>query len=165
MELFSTYQDWPDMSDFILGHISLIQLRRRSFSHKFVTVFHHSAERYCICFVGHYSHVFYRDGFSVEHDIQIILLRLCQIIRFKWRWTLTVGYFELEVSDSSWHLVRHRDPVGWVMRLCSQLIWSFWLASRAYFETRGVPFHHFHWIKSCSSMLHWGIFHSFIISL
>ena len=94
-------------------------------------------------------------------------LRPCQIIRFRWWWTPTVGYFELEVSDSSWHLVGHRDPIGWVMRLCSQLIWSFWLASRAYFETRGVPFSHFHWIESCGSMLHWDIFplHHFLAVL
>ena len=58
MELFLTYQDRPDTSDVILGHISLIQLLRQLFSHRSVTVFHHLAERYCICFAGHYSRVF-----------------------------------------------------------------------------------------------------------
>ena len=31
--------------------------------------FHHSAERYCICFTGHYSCEFHQDELLVEHDV------------------------------------------------------------------------------------------------
>ena len=54
MELFLSYQGRSGTSDAMLGHIpsfgygddrSLIDLLQ----------FHHSAEGYCICFIGHYS--------------------------------------------------------------------------------------------------------------
>ena len=38
--------------------------------------FHHSTERYCICFTGHYSCDFHRDELLVEHDVQVVIVPL-----------------------------------------------------------------------------------------
>ena len=42
---------------------------------------HRLAERYFICFIGHYSYDFRRDEPSVEHDIRVLIASLSMILQ------------------------------------------------------------------------------------
>ena len=119
MELFSTYQDRPDTSDVILGHISLIQLLRQLFSHRSVTVFHHLAERYCICFAGHYSRVFlsrwvFNGAWHSDYSLE----------------TLSDYSFQMTMdSDSMVFWVRG----VWLIMTFRQASWSSWMGYETMF--------------------------------
>ena len=88
--------------------------------------FHHSAEIYCICLTDCYTRVFCRDELSVEHNVRVLIAQLAMTLQ----WIVTLG-------------LRPHDLVGRVVRLCSQSIWSFWLASRASFGTHEISFRPF----------------------
>ena len=54
MELFLSYQDRSGTSDAILGRVLPLAMEMIVLS-QICYSFHHSVERYCICFTGHYS--------------------------------------------------------------------------------------------------------------
>ena len=85
--------------------------------------FHHSAERYYIRLIHHYSCDVRRDELSVEHDVRVLIALIAMTLQ----WIVTLR-------------LRRHDLVGSVVRLCSQSISLSWLASRASFKIHGVSF-------------------------
>ena len=133
MELFLSYQDRSGTSDAILGRVLPLAMEMIVLSQIFYS-FHHSAERCCICFTGHYSCDFHRDEFrwSMTFRLWLSCYPWPRSRLFWWDrgsypsglffWDSLVDYpFEMTM-DSSNRAFRDRDI--WLIVTSRQASWS-----------------------------------------
>ena len=147
-ELFLGYQDRPDASDAILGHISFLQLKRWWFSPDLLQFSSLDRE---ILYLHYWSLSLW---FSSRWAFDGVGRSGCDCLAI--RDSSADCCIEIALVTLSDHFSRDS--------LEDHLIWSPRLASRASFETHGVSFRSFQGIEICGSMLYWGIFPLFITS-